>query len=150
MNTAIASPSGAGENTGVGFAIPINTVKRVVPQLLEHGRMIRPVIGITHVFEAERGLMIVDVRPGGPTDRAGLKGFRLIREAERRGAFVYERTYIDRSSADLIVAVARTPVRTRDELLEIVESKQPGDRIFVTVLREGERVDVPVTLDVGE
>jgi S1-C subfamily serine protease len=146
MNSAIASPSGAGENTGVGFAIPVNTLKRMIPQLIEHGRVIRPVIGITHVYESDQGLVVINVVPGGPADRAGLQGFRVVRE--RRGAFVFES--IDRSSADLIVAVDGKQVRTRDDLLDIVESRQPGDRVMVTVIRELRPVDVPVVLGSNE
>ena len=91
MNTAIASPSGAGENTGIGFAIPVNAIGRVVPELIEHGRVIRAVIGIAHVYETERGLVVIDVSSGGPADRAGLRGFQMVRERDRRGAFIYEK-----------------------------------------------------------
>ena len=148
MNTAIASPSGA--NAGVGFAIPVNTIKRVVPELIEHGRVIRPVIGIASVHESERGLTIIEVTPGGPAERAGLRGFQLVRERERRGPFIYERTYEDRSKADKIVAVDGKEVSTGDDLLDIVESKEPGDRVVVRVLRESREIDVTVTLGQAE
>ena len=66
MNTAIASSTG--ENTGVGFAIPVNTINRVVPQLIEQGRVIRPVIGIESVYETDHGLVIIRlVREGRPS-----------------------------------------------------------------------------------
>ena len=148
MNTAIASPSGA--NAGVGFAIPVNTIQRVVPDLIEHGRVLRPVIGIASVHESERGLKIIDVTPGGPAQRAGLRGFRLVRSRERRGGFILDQTYLDRDHADLIVAVDGRHITTGDELLEIVESKQPGDRLVVRVLRDGRHLDVTVTLGVNE
>jgi S1-C subfamily serine protease len=108
--------------------------------------VIRPVIGITHVYESDQGLVVINVVPGGPADRAGLQGFRVVRE--RRGAFVFES--IDRSSADLIVAVDGQQVRTRDDLLDIVERRQPGDRVMVTVIRELRPVDVPVVLGSNE
>lgn len=150
MNTAIANPSQTGENTGVGFSIPVNTIKRVVPQLIEHGRVIRPVIGIASAFETEQGLVIIDVVPGGPADRAGLQGFKVITQRERRGGFVYERTYVDRENADRIIAVDGKPVSTRDEFLDIIESKKPGDRVIVRVVRDNRELDVPVTLGASD
>ncbi len=77
MNTAIASSTG--ENTGVGFAIPVNTIKRVVPQLIEFGHVTRPSLGIARVYQREDGLVIAAVTPGGPAETAGLRGFRLVR-----------------------------------------------------------------------
>jgi S1-C subfamily serine protease len=148
MNTAIASQTG--ENTGVGFAIPVNTVKRVVPQLIEHGRVIRPVIGIASVYETDAGVVIVELVPGGPAERADLRGFRLVRKRERRGPYIYERTYVDRDYADVILSVDGIPVKTGDELLDIVEGKKPGDRLIVRVLRESRQVDVLVILDESE
>jgi len=148
MNTAIASLSGA--NAGIGFAIPVNTIKRVVPELIEHGRVIRPVIGIASVHESERALTIIEVIPGGPADEAGLRGFRVVRERERRGPFIYDRTYEDRDYADQIIAVDGRPVSTGDDLLDHIESKKPGDRVIVRVLREGREIDVPVTLGQSE
>jgi len=103
MNTAIASKTG--ESAGVGFAIPVNTIARVVPELIRNGR---------------------------------------------EGPFIYERQYIDRSAADLIVAVDGKPVKTADEFLTAIESKRPGDTVVVTVIREGKRLDVPLQLGVSE
>ncbi len=150
MNTAIVNPSQSGENTGVGFSIPVNTIRRVVPQLLEHGRVIRPVIGIASVYETERGLVIVDVARGGPADRAGLRGFEVVTQKEQRGPYVYERTYVDRSRADRIIAVDGVSVTTGDGFQDIVETKQPGDRIIVRVIRDNREIDVPVTLAASE
>lgn len=150
MNTAIANPSQSGESTGVGFAIPAHTIRRVVPQLLEHGRVIRPVIGIASVFETDQGLVIIDVTPGGPADRAGLKGFKIVTQKERRGLFVYEKTIVDREHADLIVAVDGQTVKSGDEFQDLIESRQPGDRIVIRVVRDGREVDVPVTLGASD
>ncbi len=79
MNTAIATNTG--DNTGIGFSIPVNTIKRVVPQLIANGRVIRPTIGITRVYETEEGIgvLVVTVTPGGPADKAGIQGFRVVR-----------------------------------------------------------------------
>ncbi|HZN34588.1 MAG TPA: trypsin-like peptidase domain-containing protein, partial [Pirellulaceae bacterium] len=88
MNTAIASSTG--ENTGVGFAIPADTIKRVVPQLITTGKVIRPEAGISRVQQTESGLVIVTLVPGGAAERAGLRGFKVVREQKRRGPFTYE------------------------------------------------------------
>jgi S1-C subfamily serine protease len=94
MNTAIASNTG--ENTGVGFAIPAGTIQRVVPQLIEKGRVIRPTAGIVHTHPTEAGLVVAALLPGGPAEQAGLRGFRVLRQQRQRGAFLYERTVVDR------------------------------------------------------
>jgi S1-C subfamily serine protease len=148
MNTAIASRTG--ENTGVGFAIPVNNISRVVPQLIEDGRVIRPDIGITRVYQTEQGLVVATLAPGGPAERAGLRGFRVIREQQQRGLFVYETTRIDREYADLVVAVNGEPVRTADDLLSAIEKRKPGDEVTVTVVREGRQLNVGVVLGAGE
>lgn len=150
MNTAIVNPSQSGENTGVGFSIPVNTIRRVVPQLIEHGRVIRPVIGIASVYETEGGLVIIDVAPGGPADRAGLRGFQVVTQKEQRGPFIYERTYVDREKADRILSVDGMPVSTGDQFQDVVEGKQPGDRIVVRVIRDNRELDIPVTLGSNE
>ncbi|MEO8494239.1 MAG: trypsin-like peptidase domain-containing protein [Planctomycetota bacterium] len=150
MNTAIVNPSQSGENTGVGFSIPVNTIRRVVPQLIQHGRVIRPVIGIASVYETERGLVIVDVTPNGPAARAGLRGFEVVTQKEKRGPFVYERTYVDRERADRIIAVDGIAVSTGDEFQDVVESKKPGDRVVIRVIRDNRELDVPVTLAAPE
>lgn len=148
MNTAIASRTG--ENTGVGFAIPVNNIQRVVTQLIENGRVIRPDIGITRVYQTENGLVIATLATGGPAERAGLRGFRLVRQQQRRGPFVYEETQIDRSYADLIVAIDGVPIRSADDLLSVIESKRPGEQVVLTVIREGRETQVPVILGSGE
>ncbi len=148
MNTAIASK--IGESAGVGFAIPVNTIARVVPELIRNGRVIRPDSGIARVYQTEQGLLIASLTPGGPAERAGLRGPKIVRQRKREGPVIYERQYIDRSAADLIVAVDGRPVKTADEFLTLIESKSPGDQVVVTVMREGKRVDVPLELGVSE
>ncbi len=148
MNTAIASKTGT--SAGVGFAIPVNTIARVVPQLIRTGRVIRPEIGIARVYETERGLLIATLTPNGPAERAGLQGPRIIRRQKRQGPFVYEYQQIDRNSADLIVAVDGKPIKTADDFIDIIESKQPGDTVTLTVIRAGRQLQIPVRLDAGE
>ena len=88
MNTAIASKTG--ESAGVGFAIPVNTIARVVPQLIQNGRVRRPDSGIARVYQTDRGLLIATLVPGGPAERAGLQGPRIEKQQKRQGPFVYE------------------------------------------------------------
>ena len=148
MNTAIASSTG--QNSGIGFAIPVNTVRRVVPQLIKHGRVIRPDIGITRVYESEQGLVIATLSKGGPGERAGLRGFRVVRRQRRRGPFVTTETRIDRNYADVITEIDGESVLTADDLLDIVEKKNPGDRVRVTVIRDGRFAVAEVILVEGE
>lgn len=148
MNTAIASQTQG--NTGVGFAIPVNTIKRVVPELIERGRILRPMIGISSVFETERGLLVIEVASNGPADTAGLKGFKWVTERKQTGPFITERTYLDRRNADLILEIDGKPVKSGDELLDVVENKKPGDRVVLLIIRDGREVNLPVTLGVAE
>ncbi len=140
VNTAIASRTG--QSAGVGFAIPSSLLMRVVPQLIRHGRVIRPDIGILRVFELDRGLLITRLAPGGPAERAGLRGPRVTRE--RRGPLVIERT--DRSAADLIIAVDDQPVTSVDDFLSHIESHRPGDQVVLTVIRGSSEIRIPVRL----
>lgn len=140
MNTAIASKTG--QSAGVGFAIPVSLVSRIVPQLIERGRVVRPEIGISKVYETEVGLLIYKLAPGGPAERAGLRGPQIVRS--RRGPFLVES--VDRSAADLIVAVDDQKTPTADDFLSAIEARQPGDTVTVTVVRKGEKMKIPVTL----
>ncbi len=148
MNTAIASRTG--QNAGVGFAIPANVISRVVQQLIEKGRVIRPETGIALVSRSERGLRVAALTPGGPAEQAGLRGPKLIRERKRQGPFVYEYTTVDRSAADIIIAVDDQSITTADDLLTLVESKRPGEQVKLTVLRDGAKQEIPLLLGESE
>lgn len=139
INTAIASKTG--QSAGVGFAIPVSLVARVVPELIRLGKVIRPEIGI-RLFETDKGLMVAQLQPNGPAERAGLKGPKVTRK--RTGPFVVERA--DRETADLIVAVDGDDVKTQDDFLTTIEKKRPGEQVIVTVIREGRRTNISVTL----
>lgn len=143
INTAIASKTG--QSSGVGFAIPVDLVSKVVPELVEHGRVFRPEVGIQRVFETEEGLLVERLTPDGPAARAGIRGPTLLRQ--RRGPFVFER--LDRGTADLLVAVNGRDVRTVAEFRETIQSFKPGDKVRLTVIRENRRVDVTVELGGG-
>lgn len=144
MNTAIMSSNG--DSAGVGFAIPVSTLKRIVPQLIRDGRVLRPSIGITRVYETEKGLLVVSVTPGGPADQAGVEGFRLVTKTFRQGPYRYEQSDIDPSNADLILEVDGHPIKTAEELLTVIETKIPGDAVVLKTLRDGEIRNVNVVL----
>jgi S1-C subfamily serine protease len=145
MNTAIASR--VGENSGVGFAIPVNTIKRVVPELIENGKLSRADIGITRVYQTDEGLLIATLARGGPAEKAGLRGFRLVRTQQRRGPFLYEETRVDQSYADLIVGVDGKKTRSVDDFLTQVEMRRPGEKVTLRVIREGNPMEIEVILD---
>lgn len=144
MSTAIASTTG--ESAGVGFAIPVDRIKRIAPELIQYGKVTRPDIGIDTVVLTEQGLLVRTLVPGGPAERAGLRGFRIVRQQRRRGNLIFEQSTVDPSSADVIVAVDGHPIRTLDDFLSQVEAKKPGDQVVLTIIRQGKKVKLPVQL----
>ncbi len=144
INTAIATTSG--QSAGVGFAIPVSLVQRVVPQLLKHGRVIRAETGISRVFQTDEGLMIAELKSGGAAERAGLKGPKVTRT--RRGPFTVER--VDRSAADIIVAVDGEKTTTVEDFLSYIDQRRPGETVEIEVVRDGQRVRVRVQLTASE
>ena len=130
----------------MGFAIPVSNIARVVQQLIEHGHVIRPDAGITRVLQTEKGLVIATMATGGPAERAGLRGFRIARQKHKQGIFSYETQTIDRSAADLIVAVDDEKVKTADDFLAAVEVHRPGEEVTVTVVRAGRDLQVRLRL----
>lgn len=139
INTAIATTSG--QSAGVGFAIPVSLISRVVPQLLKFGRVIRPESGIDKVYQTDKGLLIAEVRPGGPAEKSGLRGPRIT-----RSRLPFSIKGEDRSAADLIVAIDDQKIVTAEDFLGYIEEKRPGDEITLTVVREGRRIQVPLQL----
>lgn len=144
MTTAIASRTG--QSSGVGFAIPVSTLRRIVPQLIARGRVVRPDAGVARVYQSEAGLLVAAVAPDGPAERAGIRGFRVIRERRRQGPFMVDLERVDRTGADLIVAVDGQAVKTADDFLSAVESRNPGDKVLIRVRREGHELDIPLVL----
>ena len=94
----------------------------------------------------EHGLLIAKLIAGGPAERAGLRGPQVVRN--RRGPLVVEQ--LDRSAADLIVAVDDQKVASADDFLSAIESKRPGETVTVTVVRQGKELRIPVVLGGGE
>ena len=137
VNTAIYSPSGA--SAGIGFAIPVNTLKLIIPQLREHGKLFRPVIGIETLPDywtrrlRVKGVAILSVREGMPADKAGMIGVR----EDRRGNI---------HLGDVIIAIDGDSVTNEDLLLSQLEQYEPGDTIKITTLRDDEIRNYDVTL----
>lgn len=140
MNTAILSQ--VGQSAGISFAVPINTIQRILKPLIEHGRVIRADLGVTRVFSTSEGLLVLGLAEGGPAERAGIQPIRM--RVYRYGPTLLRRP--DPETADLIVAVAGKRVRSVDELLTEVENHAPGEVVSVTVIRDGREKEVPVTL----
>jgi S1-C subfamily serine protease len=143
MNTAIYSPSGA--SVGIGFAVPIDTINHVAPALIAHGKYARPEIGIEmddDVNDALRarlnveGVFVLKVTPDGPAAAAGLRGARI-----ERGTIT--------APGDIIVAVDDKAVASVPRLQARLDDFNPGDKVRVTIVREGKRMNVVVTLSAG-
>lgn len=127
MNTAIYSTSGA--SAGIGFAIPVDTVKYIVNTLIRDGKVIRPILGISYLESKQaralgigRGVLVLDVPAGSPAAKAGLKGTR------RTEAGLIE-------IGDIIVQVNAKVINTEANLFQALENLQPGDIVQVKVLR---------------
>ncbi len=146
INSAIISPSGG--SVGIGFAIPVNMARRIVPELITKGYVIYPYFGATimplfpevakHLkLKVEKGAMIAEVVKGGPADKAGLKG------GSQR---VQVGNMIVIAGGDIVVKVDQHEVKTNDELIRYIREKKPGDTIVLQVYRKGDFVDVKVTL----
>jgi len=140
MNTAILSQ--VGQSSGIGFAVPIGSIKRILRPLIEGGRVIRGDLGLTKVLVTTKGLLVVALAKDGPADQAGVRPLQ-VREFIRGNRII---TRPDPESADLIVEVEGKPVRTVDELLAEVEKHAPGSQVVLTIVRAGKTLQVPVTL----
>jgi len=152
VNTAILSPSRA--SAGIGFAVPVNTVRRVVPQLIAYGRYPHPWLGVqlldltperARAFRqagmevpVEEGLLVIEVVPGGPADRAGIRGGdRIVRLGNARILL----------GGDIITAINGEPVPDFQELTVYLETQtRVGDTVEVALIRDGKEQNVQVTL----
>jgi S1-C subfamily serine protease len=138
VNTAIYSPSGS--SAGIGFAIPVDEVNRVVPDLIQHGKVARPGLGIQVATDQVadqlgiEGVLIVGVLPKGPAEKAGLRP--TIRQKDG-----------DLRLGDVIVAINGKAIRKVKELFGTLEKFKVGDKIKVDYTRDGERQSAEVTLE---
>ncbi len=149
VNTAIRS--GTGVNAGVGFAVPVNTVKRIVPQLIENGAYDYPYLGITSdtrftlaeladplELPVDYGTLVSEVQPGTAAAEAGLRGGD--REVEVMGLPVV-------AGGDIITAIDGEQLRTFDDLVAyLVSDTEVGQQVTLTVYRDEEQLEVPVIL----
>jgi S1-C subfamily serine protease len=146
INTMIASS--VGQSAGIGFAIPINTAKAVVNDLMTLGRVRRPALGVRTIpidpevaselgLAADYGLLIVQAVPDGSADRAGLRGGT-------------ERAYLGNTpimiGGDLIVAIDGEKVESQQTLAQVMNRHRAGDTVKVTIFRGKKKLEVPVAL----
>ncbi|WP_456453141.1 S1C family serine protease [Hydrogenimonas sp.] len=141
VNTAIFSPSGA--YAGIGFAIPVDTVNRIVPQLIAYGQYLEPSLGVEVDERLNRlararlgfdGVMVLRVYPGTSAAKAGLRGITLYPD----GSF---------DPGDIIVAVDGEPVKSVEELRAVLDRHRIGDTVTVTLARGGKLFKVPLQLE---
>lgn len=137
VNTQIVSPSGA--FAGIGFAVPVDTVNRIVPELIKHGKLIRPGLGISLVPDAMarrwgvKGVIIGKVGRGSAAERVGLRGAR-----ETMGGRV--------ELGDILLALDGKPVETVEELMDAMEQHKVGDQVTIEYARGNRRLQATVTL----
>ncbi|CAN5867877.1 trypsin-like peptidase domain-containing protein [soil metagenome] len=138
INSQILSPSGG--SAGVGFAIPVNIAKRVVPQLIQFGEVRRPTLGAStpsigdliqrgYRLPVEQGLLIYRTLPNGSAERAGLRGISA-----------------DGYIGDIILSADGQKMTDMDDLYRLLDKKQIGDTIQIEILRDGKPMTVPVKL----
>ena len=141
VNTAIYSPSGS--NAGIGFSIPVDVVKWVVPQLIQHGRLMRPTLGIelanrniTRRIGVE-GVLILNVYEGTAAAKAGLNPTMRNRRGEIE-------------LGDIIVGIDSDKIKSQNDLLLTLEKYKPGDSVNLKIIRKGESLNIPLVLDGGK
>jgi S1-C subfamily serine protease len=149
VNTMIYSQTG--EFSGIGFAVPVNTVKRVVPALITDGRYLHPYLGIrgwavtdplaeVAALPVNRGALIGEVTEGGPAEKAGLRGGnRSLNVPGYNGDAVI-------IGGDIIIALDGQPVTGMNDLISRLERYAVGDTVVLTIVRDDETLDVPVEL----
>jgi len=141
INSQILSPTGA--SAGVGFAVPVNIAKRIVPELVRSGQIRRPKLGIGSrdvellknqvELPVSEGIVILQVLPGGPAANAGLRG---ITQTENG----------DFEIGDIILGIDSQKITNTDDLYRILDKHAIGDLVQVQVIRNGRRTSVPVRL----
>ena len=138
MNTQILS--GSGTSSGVGFAVPVDTIRRIVPEIIEHGKVIRPGLGIgilpEHIksrFGIEKGIVISHIDPKGGAAKAGLQGV---------GQDKWGNIYL----GDIITKIDNRPVDSFDDIYHALDKYKVGDKVTVEFIRDEEKETVSLTL----
>ncbi|MEM6699583.1 MAG: trypsin-like peptidase domain-containing protein [Bacteroidota bacterium] len=137
VNTAIYSPSGA--YAGIGFSIPVDAVRTVIPDLIQYGKINRPTIGIypyTQGGSQIEGVLILDIAEGGGAEKAGLRPSAR----DRYGRIIL---------GDIITAIDGKKISSYSDLILTLDEYQSGDMVQVQVRRDGEEMEVPVELGTG-
>jgi S1-C subfamily serine protease len=148
INSQIATGSSGGGNVGIGFAIPIDTAKRLVPELAKTGRVDRGFLGVEQPLTidrslsdlnlpVDRGVLVQTVTPGSPAANAGIEGGNIV--AQLNGNQI-------RLGGDIITAVDGKKLRTSDDLLNAIASRKQGDKVKIDLLHDGDKRTVEVTL----
>ncbi|MBR2004852.1 MAG: serine protease, partial [Thermoguttaceae bacterium] len=134
--------------SGVGFAIPVNTIHRIASILLEKGEVVRGDAGVVQVTETEDGLIPSLIDEGGAADLAGLRGGKLVISIGERNGIQYQRRHVKRPEGgfDVIFGVNGAPVKTGEDFITAVEEHAPGETILLNVLRRGQKIELPVVL----
>jgi len=136
VNTAIYSPSGA--YAGIGFSIPVDAVKRAIPDLIQYGRINRPTLGIYPARQVNQieGVVVVEVEKGSAAAKAGMQpAYR-----DRVGRIIL---------GDVIVGINNDKIKSYSDLILTLEKYRPGDKVVVKVIREEKEIALDVTLDAG-
>ena len=144
------SPGGSGGSVGIGFAVPINTAKEVIPQIKREGRVQRAYMGITGVgidqslaplnLSAKSGVLVQEATEGGPAADAGIRGGDPGSSASISGGQVA-------LGGDVIQRIDGQGINSMDDVVRIVDSHKPGDVVTVDVLRDGRKATVKVKLE---
>lgn len=142
VNTQIASPSGA--SAGIGFAIPVDEVNRIVPRIIRDGKFTRPALGVTagppalhRTLNLPKGVALVQVQPGSPAAKAGLQPFRRGPD----GSVI---------AGDVITAVNDEAVADLDDMLTQLERRQPGETVTLSLWRGGQTRKQSVALGASD
>ena len=137
VNTAIYSPSGT--NAGIGFAVPVDVVNRVVPELIQHGRVVRPGIGvaianagIARRFQV-KGVLVISVEPGSSAESAGIRPARQV-----RGKIIL---------GDIIESVNGKAVSSYDDLRNELDRYRVNDEVTLGLLRDGKQIEIQIRLE---
>jgi S1-C subfamily serine protease len=147
INSHIETGGGGGGNIGIGFAVPIDTAKRLLPELEKTGRVDRGFLGVDSLtiddslsdlnLPVKRGVLVQTVTPGSPAAKAGIMGGDIVATLDGNQI---------RFGGDIITSVDGKGLRTREELARVVSEKNKGDKVKIELVRDGKKMSVEATL----